>query len=90
MSDDEQQKTPDRYDPSRQGESIDSGDILHDRVVLFLGVIGALLWFSLFALNALGLAYLSYEELALLGLVVSALLQIEFLPEILRNARRGE
>lgn len=87
MEDDTSKNSSETDKPSRKGESLNSGDVLHDRVVLFLGATGALLWFALFALNALGLAFLSVEELALLGLVVSALLQVEFLPEIFRGVR---
>jgi len=61
-----------------------------EHVLLALGTIGALAWFAALFLKWFGLIAPTYQELALLGAVVSLLLQLDFVPAIfgsLRNRR---
>jgi hypothetical protein len=61
-----------------------------EHVLLALGTIGALAWFVALFLKWFGIIAPSYQELALLGAVVSLLLQLDFVPAIfggLRNRR---
>ena len=63
-------------------------ELLRDRVVLVLGAIGCLLWFAALFLKWASIFTISYEELALLGVVVAAMLQLEYIPAIVGDFRR--